>query len=138
VGWTEWLVILAVVALLYRPRQFGNAVGRATGDAGSSFREGVRDGVAGKDEAARRAAAAEAERAAQLQRTRLLAVLDLPPGASAEQIRQSWRDLAKVWHPDRFAHDPALQARATTRLAAINAAYEELQRSEPSRSAPPG
>ena len=140
-GWTEWLIILVVAALLFRARQFGGAVGRAAG----SFREGVRDGVRGNDSRAaadsrtgdaphEQARGAQDDRAAQLaqvgqrERVRLLAVLELPAGASSEQIRQAWRDLARVWHPDRFAHDPALQARATARLAEINAAYEQLRR----------
>ena len=37
-----------------------------------------------------------------------LRVLGLAPGASAQEIKAAYRDLAKVWHPDRFAHDPRL------------------------------
>lgn len=130
-GWTEWLIILVVAALLFRPRQFGKSVG----DVAGSFREGARHGESGRGTAAcegdstrERAGDGADDTAAATERARLLAVLELPPGASAEQIRQAWRELAKVWHPDRFGHDPALQARATSRLTAINAAYEQLQR----------
>jgi len=131
VGWTEWLIILVVAALLFRPRQFGKSVG----DVAGSFREGARHGEVGRGTHAREGESASDQTvprpddtAASNERARLLAVLELPPDASAEQIQKAWRELAKVWHPDRFGHDPALQARATSRLAAINAAYAQLQR----------
>ncbi len=54
------------------------------------------------------------------------AVLDLEPSASPAEVRQAYRDLVKVWHPDRFAHDPRLQRRAHVKLQAINDAYARL------------
>ncbi len=56
-----------------------------------------------------------------------LRVLGLEPGASHEHIRQAYRDLVQVWHPDRFAHDPRLQQKAHDQLKAINAAYAQLK-----------
>jgi DnaJ domain len=53
--------------------------------------------------------------------------LELEPGASLEQVRQAWRELAKVWHPDRFPNDTKLQRKAQERLKGINGAYEILQ-----------
>ena len=53
-------------------------------------------------------------------------LLDLPPGASREDAKQAYRDLTKVWHPDRFAHDAVLRARAEEKLKAINAAYATI------------
>jgi hypothetical protein len=53
-------------------------------------------------------------------------VLDLEPGASIEQIKRAWRDLTKVWHPDRFEGDPRMEAKAEEKLKAINGAYERL------------
>jgi len=35
--------------------------------------------------------------------------LDLENGASLEEVKQARRDLAKVWHPDRFPNDPKMQ-----------------------------
>jgi len=35
--------------------------------------------------------------------------LDLEAGASLEEVKQARRDLAKVWHPDRFPNDPKMQ-----------------------------
>ncbi|MGH7771197.1 MAG: J domain-containing protein [Candidatus Binatia bacterium] len=53
-------------------------------------------------------------------------VLGLKPGASIEKVKQAKRDLAKVWHPDRFPHDPRLQQMAQEKLKEINEAYEQL------------
>ncbi|HEY2806555.1 MAG TPA: J domain-containing protein [Gemmatimonadales bacterium] len=57
---------------------------------------------------------------------RALRILGIPPGSSADDIKMAWRDLAKVWHPDRFAHDERLQAKAGDNLSRINQAYEAL------------
>jgi hypothetical protein len=57
---------------------------------------------------------------------RARAVLGLPLGASPDQLRARHRELVKKWHPDRFANDPAGQEEATTRMRAINAAYQLL------------
>ena len=59
-------------------------------------------------------------------------ILGLGPGASQEQVKQAYRDLAKVWHPDRFAHDPRLQQKAQEKLKGINEAYEHIRSSPPS------
>lgn len=52
--------------------------------------------------------------------------LELGPGASLEEIRRAYRDLVKIWHPDRFTHDPRLQERAQEKLKKINEAYSQL------------
>ncbi len=53
--------------------------------------------------------------------------LELSPEASAEQVRQAWKDLAQVWHPDRFSGNERLQAKAQERLKRINEAYQALK-----------
>lgn len=53
-------------------------------------------------------------------------VLGVAEGASAQELKAAYRDLAKVWHPDRFAHDPRLQQKAQEKLKEINEAYEQL------------
>ena len=53
-------------------------------------------------------------------------VLGLKPDASEQEVKNAYRDLAKVWHPDRFAHDPRLQQKAQEKLKEINEAYEEI------------
>src|ERR1039458_9183363 len=40
-------------------------------------------------------------------------VLELEPGATSEDVKRSYRELVKVWHPDRFAHDPKLDRKST-------------------------
>lgn len=59
-------------------------------------------------------------------RSRCLELLGLKPGASAQEIKAAYRDMAKVWHPDRFSHDPRLQEKAQNKLKEINEAYEAL------------
>lgn len=60
-------------------------------------------------------------------------VLEIDPGASAEEVRGAHRDLTKVWHPDRFAHDAALRRKAEEKLKVINEAYETILGSRPER-----
>ncbi|HEY0591820.1 MAG TPA: J domain-containing protein [Thermoanaerobaculia bacterium] len=52
--------------------------------------------------------------------------MELTPTASDEEVRRAWRDLTKVWHPDRFAHDAGLQQKAQEKLKAINEAYDTI------------
>lgn len=59
-------------------------------------------------------------------RTRCLEILGLASGASAQEIKAAYRDLAKVWHPDRFTHEPRLQLKAQEQLKEINDAYQGL------------
>lgn len=54
-------------------------------------------------------------------------ILELEPGASQEQVRQAYKGLVRVWHPDRFSHDLSLQQKAQERLKEINQAYEQLR-----------
>lgn len=53
-------------------------------------------------------------------------VLDLDAGATDEEVKTAWRDLTKVWHPDRFGHDREVQRKAEEKLKAINDAYERI------------
>jgi hypothetical protein len=54
-------------------------------------------------------------------------VLDLPPSASLEEVRQSYRDMVVIWHPDRFGSNPRLKKRAEIKLKEINMAYGVIQ-----------
>jgi DnaJ domain len=57
-------------------------------------------------------------------------LLDVKFGASELEIKRAYRDMAMVWHPDRFT-DPRLQKKAEERLKEINAAYEFLKYYQP-------
>jgi len=66
-----------------------------------------------------------------------LAILGLERDASKSQIKEAYRDLAKVWHPDRFQNDPRLRAKAEATFKQVNTAYEALTGYRPSvRSTP--
>ena len=58
---------------------------------------------------------------------RCIEMLGLKPGASKEEVNEAYRDLASVWHPDRFANNLRLQKKAEERLKEINAAYEYIR-----------
>lgn len=53
-------------------------------------------------------------------------LLGVKPGVSSRDLKAAHRDLAKVWHPDRFQHDPRLQEKAQEKLKEINEAYDLL------------
>jgi curved DNA-binding protein CbpA len=53
-------------------------------------------------------------------------ILGLEPGASIEEVKIAYRDLVKVWHPDRFINDPRLQLKSNEKIKEINEAYNEL------------
>ena len=53
-------------------------------------------------------------------------ILDLRPGAGLEEVKRSYRELAKVWHPDRFAHDSSLLRKAHEKMNELNHAYEQI------------
>ena len=63
-------------------------------------------------------------------------LLGVKPGVSPRELKAAHRDLAKVWHPDRFLHDPRLQQKAQEKLKEINEAYELLSSGRTPRSAP--
>ncbi len=71
-------------------------------------------------------------------RDRYYEILELKPGASREEVRRAYTDLVKVWHPDRFTHDPRLQQKAQEKLKEINEAYERLQAGSRMRALQPG
>lgn len=54
-------------------------------------------------------------------------VLGVTPGATPEQLKRAYRRLAKRWHPDLVANDPAARRVAEERMKRLNAAYGALR-----------
>ncbi|BAY24699.1 heat shock protein DnaJ domain-containing protein [Calothrix sp. NIES-2100] len=55
-----------------------------------------------------------------------LAILGLKPGVSQAQVKLAYRNLVKIWHPDRFA-DKQQKQQAEEKIKKINAAYNYLK-----------
>ena len=53
-------------------------------------------------------------------------VLGISSNSAIDEIKQAYRDLTQVWHPDRYAHSTRLQQRAEAQLKTINLAYEKI------------
>ncbi|MDF5712285.1 MAG: DnaJ domain-containing protein [Nostoc sp. S4] len=56
-------------------------------------------------------------------------ILGVSSDASVNEIKQAYKDLVQVWHPDRYTHNPRLQRKAEAELKAINSAYEIIMES---------
>lgn len=54
--------------------------------------------------------------------------LDLKPGASLEEVRNSYRELAMFWHPDQFHDRPSRLPKAHQKMTRINLAYERIRK----------
>ena len=53
-------------------------------------------------------------------------ILEIHANATEQEVKQAYRDLVKVWHPDRFTHDIKLQNKAEEKLKEINDAYQRI------------
>ena len=66
-------------------------------------------------------------------------ILGLAPTASLEEATSSYKDLIRVWHPDRFTSDPRLRAKAEEQTRLLNQAIAHLRdvsRSDIARAEP--
>ena len=55
------------------------------------------------------------------------AVLSIDSAASPETVKQAYRNLAKIWHPDKYVHDSRLKAQAEIEIKKINQAYTAIK-----------
>ncbi len=54
------------------------------------------------------------------------AILEIQESATPEEIKDAYRLLLQVWHPDRFHHRPKLLVKAEQKSGKINVAFETL------------
>ena len=54
-------------------------------------------------------------------------ILGLAPTASLEEATSSYKDLIRVWHPDRFGSDPRLRTKAEEQTKLLNQAIAHLR-----------
>ena len=58
---------------------------------------------------------------------RCFEILELDRGASTDEVKQAYKDLVNIWHPDRFSSNPPLKQKAEKKLKEINQAYETVE-----------
>lgn len=70
---------------------------------------------------------------------RCFEILELSRDASIQDVRQAYKDLVNIWHPDRVGDNLRLKKKAEEKLKDINIAYEELSSflSSQKKSSPP-
>lgn len=54
------------------------------------------------------------------------ATLEVHHNADKGEIRQAYRDLVIIWHPDQYQETPRLQKKATEKLKELNTAHDTL------------
>jgi curved DNA-binding protein CbpA len=57
-------------------------------------------------------------------------ILGLKPGASVDEVKQAYRQMAKTWHPDYFL-EPHQKLEAEEKIKEINQAYARLKSYQP-------
>ena len=62
-------------------------------------------------------------------------ILGLTDGASWDEINAAYKDLVRVWHPDRFQTDERLRKRAEEQTRLLNSAIEALRKNYKERKA---
>jgi curved DNA-binding protein CbpA len=62
----------------------------------------------------------------QMDIRRCFEILELDRDASPGELKQAYKDMVSVWHPDRFSSNPRLRKKAEEKLKQANLAYETL------------
>lgn len=60
--------------------------------------------------------------------------LEVPPTASLEEVRRSYKKLLRKYHPDRHADNPQKQQMATRITQKLNVSYQRIVRLKNSKS----
>ncbi|MBQ7344347.1 MAG: DnaJ domain-containing protein [Clostridia bacterium] len=55
-------------------------------------------------------------------------ILGVSPGASDDEVKNAYRNLARRYHPDNYDDNNPLKELAKEKMQEINAAYDEIQR----------
>ena len=55
------------------------------------------------------------------------ALLGITHTATPEEVKKAYRNLAKIWHPDRYTNNPAQKAKAEVEIKKINRAYATIK-----------
>ena len=58
---------------------------------------------------------------------RCLKILELETAGSLQEAKRAYKDLVRVWHPDRFQKNQRLKRKADKKLREINLAYNYLR-----------
>lgn len=53
-------------------------------------------------------------------------ILEIHINATEQEVTRAYREMIKVWHPDRFPNDIKLQKKANEKLKEINDAYQRI------------
>jgi curved DNA-binding protein CbpA len=53
-------------------------------------------------------------------------ILEVNKSATPDQVKQAYKDLVNIWHPDRVSNNPRLKQKAEDKLKEINTAYEKV------------
>ena len=55
------------------------------------------------------------------------ALLGIKHTATFEEVKKAYRNMAKIWHPDRYINNPVLKAKAEVEIKKINQAYATIK-----------
>lgn len=108
-----------------REEQFRRAKEQARRAAHSTHQQSQRAhaGAGAGAGSSRRAPAASGDKIAEYYK-----VLDLPMGAPFEDVKKSYRQLMRKYHPDRHVGNPKKQKAATELTMRVTQAYNELEK----------